>query len=648
MQDRWREITGLGLLLLFVALLYVPGLSGIFMFDDEQNITNQPAIQIDSLSYDNLAQAAFSSDAGILKRPVSMLSFAVNAYLTGINPYPFKAVNLLIHILNGILIYWVTKLLLKIHRTIHGSALSSELPIAFAITAAWMLHPINLSTVLYVVQRMTGLSVLFSLLGMVWYLLGRFRQIEGHPGMVPILFSFLLAWPLAILSKENGALLPAFLLVLEGTILRLHGLEGKTRKYVLVLFIATVGFPFLVGSLYLGTHPEVILNGYGIRSFTLGERLLTEARVLWMYLGLIASPSVSRLGLYHDDIPISHSLLDPVTTLWAIFGIIGLFAAGIMSRRRFPWISFGIFFFLVGHVMESTFISLEIAHEHRNYLPSYGILAAVFFSLLQPIPRIEIYRLQKAVAVVLILGFALVTGLRANLWGNPAEYLLTDVQYHSQSPRANYEAGRFLLASCIKSIDNEVRKKLCGKAKSLFLKSYENDSQFIAGLLAAIRTEDVLGQSPLPEKISSLHHALATEKMSLLTPSALIALGQCLFDNSCQFSNVFFDDLYAMALSNPTLDKRSAATLYNERAVLAIQTGDLQKTTQYIQSGVEADPDNAQIRINLTYLLLMQGNLEAAEKEIVRLQKNWIAPSLKKRLLTYKEEVEEARKKQNP
>ena len=100
--------------------------------------------------------------------------------------------------------------------------------------------------------------------------------------------------------------------------------------------------------------------GYELRSFTLLERLLTEARVLWFYLGLIVLPRFEAFGLYHDDISLSTGLLMPWTTLPALLGLAGLVGIAWHVRNRAPLLAFGIAWFLIGHSLESTVLPLEI------------------------------------------------------------------------------------------------------------------------------------------------------------------------------------------------------------------------------------------------------------------------------------------------
>ena len=97
--------------LLLCAGVYLPGISGPWMFDDYTNIIHNSYIHISSLSLDNLYHAAFSLESGPLRRPISMASFALNYYFAdGLKTTPFKATNLGIHLLNILLMFWFAAL----------------------------------------------------------------------------------------------------------------------------------------------------------------------------------------------------------------------------------------------------------------------------------------------------------------------------------------------------------------------------------------------------------------------------------------------------------------------------------------------------------------------------------------------------------
>ena len=230
---------------------------------------------------------------------------------------------------------------------------------------------------------MTSLATLFLVCGLCLYVAGRLRMLDNRRGLPLILTGLLVFGGLAIFSKENGALLPLYMLVVEMTLFRFRGSKGQADKAVIIFFLATVAIPAGLLLLYLSMHPAAVLGGYSGRNFTLTERLLTESRVLVFYLKMIIMPSITELGLYHDDIAVSRGLLEPPTTLYSLITLSGLLLGALLLLKKRPLVSLGILWFFAGHVLESSIYPLEIAHEHRNYLADYGILLAASMAVTQ-------------------------------------------------------------------------------------------------------------------------------------------------------------------------------------------------------------------------------------------------------------------------
>ena len=98
---------------------------------------------------------------------------------------------------------------------------------------------------------------------------------------------------------------------------------------------------------------------YIIRSFDLEERVLTQTRMLFFYLSLLALPHVGRLTLFHDNVVVSQSLFEPLTTIFAVAGLVLLALLALYSLRKRWLVGFVIAWYFVGHSMESTVVGLE-------------------------------------------------------------------------------------------------------------------------------------------------------------------------------------------------------------------------------------------------------------------------------------------------
>lgn len=477
----WPLLALLALLVL-TAAAYRPGLWGGFMLDDFPNIVVNPAMYFDAADISGWWQATLSGIAGWGGRPVVMLSFAVDVASHGMNPFWFKLTNLLIHLFNIALVFVLTQRLLENARP---SAVEprARIGVALAVAAVWGLHPLQMSSVLYAVQRMTSLSAMFVLLALLAYLwLRRAVLARDWKQCVMAAVAVSAAWLAAFFSKENAALLPLLCLSLE--VIIAGDERSRWRRGVMVAMLVLVLLPVV---LYFTMHGFGFLEGaHRYRNFTTPERLMTEARVLWLYLRWIVIPDTDQMGLYHDDIPLSHGLLDPASTLVALGGLAGLVVLAWVSRRKIPWIAGGLLFFFAGHLMESTVIPLEIAFEHRNYLPSYGIVLLIAILVYRTLAWRPAWLLGLGLATSLSL--ATVTYARAIVWGDPLRLAMSEAANHPLSPRANYDAGR-IYWTAMQQPDGD-RKTLRPLAIRSFRAAMSADDCNLSGPLGLLASED--------------------------------------------------------------------------------------------------------------------------------------------------------------
>lgn len=427
-----RSLLATGLLVGLLVLVYLPGLRGDFAFDDYRTIVENPSLELHSLHPDALLDAAMSGiGTGPLARPLAMLSFAANRSLTGLAPWPYKATNLAIHALNALLVWaLVGRLLTHLAPTAPRGA-------AWLIAALWALHPINLTSVLYVVQRMTSLSATFMLLTLLVYTGCRQRQLRMQEVARAWPLACLFLAVLALLCKEAALSLPFYLLLIELCV------RAPTRRPLSntarALFSGMALLVLCVGVWYFLRD---IAPGYRGREFSLAERLWSEARVMFAYLRLLLVPAPGAFALFHDDMVLSRAWLTPPTTLLAVLGLLVLSVLVYRRRTQQPYLAFGWGWFLLGHALESTVIPLELMHEHRNYLPGLGIVVALTLAmgdLLVGASRARFLRLCALLALALLAG---VTWSRAALWADPLLQIETELAHHPLSPRLWYEAGR--------------------------------------------------------------------------------------------------------------------------------------------------------------------------------------------------------------
>ena len=395
------------LLAVAVIFIYAETLSGPFIFDDRNNIRDNPHIRISQITWSGLTSAAVDSPSH--HRPVANISFALNYYMHGYNVVGFHAVNIIIHIISGILLYFL------VQTTFRTPALQSRYErykwISFFSAAIWLFHPLQTQSVSYIVQRMNSLAAMFYILSFLCY-----AQLRVHPQdrrKWALLSGCILAGMLALGTKENAATLPLFLLLYEWYFFR--DLSLKWLKEHLALLAGLLLLTAIVALVFLGIHPlDKIWAGYAFRNFTPAQRLLTEMRVVIFYISLFFWPQPSRLNLDHD-FALSHSLTDPITTLFSMLAIVVLLVLAVVTAKNQRLISFGILWFLGNLVIESSIFSLEIIFEHRLYLPS------MMFSL---VVVVLVYRwvrpawLKPLILCTLTIVAALWTYERNEVWGD--------------------------------------------------------------------------------------------------------------------------------------------------------------------------------------------------------------------------------------
>lgn len=426
-------IAGMFAAFLLTVMCYWPSLDGPFLFDDIPNL-ELLGDRGGLTSADKYLDFITSAQSSPLGRPLSLASFTLDGQSWPTDPRPFRISNLLIHLFNGLLIFFLAR---NLFSTAHKREAAEIL--ALLCVTLWLLHPLLVSTTAYIVQRMTQLGSLFTLLGLLSYVRGRnYLSTDPQRGWIWIVLGMGTCGALALLSKETGILLPFFALVIELTVCSSIRLAQRQRTALLVL----LSLPVLAVFTYFAWDWDGRVRSFEFRDFTLYERLLTQAVVVVDYLRQTLSPQLSGLGIFHDDYPVSKGLLDPAITLFSFVVIATLISFAVWARKRWPLISLGILWFFVGHSLEAGPISLELYFEHRNYLPLLGPLIAIcsLLPLLSP-------KLRRILPLILILFIGMecfITWQAAAPWGNENRLMQTTLLEHPNSLRAQqYVANQY-------------------------------------------------------------------------------------------------------------------------------------------------------------------------------------------------------------
>ncbi len=498
------------LVAVLTATLYLPGIEGPLLFDDYPNLMG---FVTESAVSANIKPERFLSDSGVLKRPVAMATFVFNAATSGDDFSRWKYTNVMIHLIIGLLVAWFSACLFGL------GGIASRLRAWFlgtVVGAIWLLHPLQVSTVLYTVQRMTQLSALFTIGGLLAYVTGR-RQLDRRKtrGWLYILSSFLVFLPLSSLSKENGVLLPLYCALIEMLFFHLPSVISA-RRVLLGCYAVFLVLPAVGGMIYFVVGMQGNLaHIYLARGFTLGERLLTEARVVSSYLNMLLVPVQSQMNFYHDNIEVSTGWLSPPSTLPALLFMVALPWMAWRFRRNNPVCAFGIFLFFSGHLLESTVFPLELMFEHRNYLPSMGVFLAVISGADAVLADARLKAVLTAAVLVLLAG---VTFLRVDSWSSPQKLHTSLYLANPQSDSAASNYSEYLRQS--------------GDLLDAFLTIQRNNSA--AALLQTLYLQCQMIHQAGPEAFTLVASRLGRTR-GMYVASAMMQLGRAGMDEHCEF-----------------------------------------------------------------------------------------------------------------
>ncbi len=507
------------------------------------------------------------------------------------------------------------------------------------IAAVWLLHPINLAPVLLVVQRMTSLAALFMLAAIVLYLHG--RTTGGKRGGIAIAVAALVCWPLSLMSKETALLLPFFILVCECLVLDgLRAVSTRMRWLGGLILIALIAAVVAAAWSRVGA-------GYAFRDFGPFERLLTEARVLWFYLLELLLPWPGWFSLYHDDFAISRNPWTPPETLPAIAAWLAVAALAIRYRKRTPLPGFALAWFLVGHMLESTILPLEIAYEHRNYLASIGILLLPAGWLFAASSAGQERRLKLMLAAGVVIVCALVTGLRASQWGD--EYRRTSIEAanHPESARANYEAAVALMERTFLGTAGG-SPQAYRKIQTLLTRAAELDRSSKVPLIGLLYLDCAAGRPGNPVLQAQLRERFAAAPFVPGDRGTIFGLSELLVEKRLCLEDAEVDQLLKAALSNPAavgVFRGMIHTVAMDYAAAKIRS--LPLALAHAGEAVRSDPASVPWRVNLVRLLMASGDKSSSRREYDALTRLPAAPADRANVAQLGRDLENMERKPN-
>jgi hypothetical protein len=441
-----------------------------------------------------------------------------------------------------------------------------------------------------------------------------------------------------LLAKETAVMLPLYAFLIEWIVFRFRapsttvaaGGSDKPDRRVIALFTALLLLPLVIGLVWL--LPGLLHPGrWAARDFTMGTRLLSEARIVTDYVAWTLFPTPGALSFYHDDFPISTGLLAPWTTLVSMIFLGGLAALMIWMRKRQPLVALGIALFFGCHLLTGTVLPLELIYEHRNYFASFGLMLAIIPYLAAPprpsagttsvatmrdkhLGQSQPFALPRYTLLAgLLVSWATLTALTAYAWGNPLRLAQDLASRAPQSPRAQYELGRtYIIYSHYQPDSPFTRLAYVPLEKSAALPN------------SSILPEQALifmnARMHLPVKDAwwdSMIAKLKAHKPGVQDESSLGALTQCAREGNCDLPADRMIHAFTEALSHPHPKPRLLAT-YGDYAWNVLKDHDLGE--RMTEEAVNSKPDEPAYRITLVRMLAAQGRKAEANDALRKLE----------------------------
>jgi len=593
-----RNVFAIITIFIVILAIYSNTFNASWHFDDEPNITQNPALHLTELTWQNIEKTFYGKqlEPNQLYRPAACLSFALNYYFGGDGVFGYHLVNIAIHFLAAVFLF------LFIYHTLNLPLLSARYGpnsyfIALLSTVLWAINPIQTQAITYIVQRMASMAGMFSIVSMYFYLKARTAiKTSSKAILFPSTALFIIV---AFLSKENAIMMPACLFLFD--FLLIQGVSGysakRNLKILLVVAAATVGMVVVFLAFSEMTFSS-LFSLYSKRPFTPWERLLTQSRVLILYISFILYPMSTRLSLNHD-IAISHSLFNPPTTMVAIICIIGMLFGAICFSRRYPLISFCVFFFFLNHIPESTVLPLELIYEHRNYIPSMLFFVPIAIGLLKAISYFSYKRSMQTIMalsiVLIIIGQGHATFMRNFTWKSEESLWIDSVDKYPNLYRPQHNLSKYYQDR------NEIDKALAGYERALGLKAINTKDEkaityFNVGLIHFHKGE--------LEKAKEYY--LQAIDLNPCLPGVHNNLAIILPATTKNFEEVYEELAKAIRCNPKSMRARS------NMGILLVKWGRVDEGIAEIKKALDIDPYNIPTLERLGYAYIKKGLLGAA------------------------------------
>ena len=592
-NSTWQIVFCLALTL----IAYLPAFNGSFLnWDDDYYVTLNSAVQKFEL------RELLTKPVQGNYHPLTMFTLAVNYSLSGIKPWSYHFLNIVLHLLNTFLVF---RLMLKLTRDNNIISLTSSL--LFGV------HPMHVESVAWISERKDVLYSFFFLLGLISYL----RYLDS--GKRSAYYITLLWFLLSLASKPAAVIFPIVLLIFD------FFRKGKLSAPLILEKI-----PFIIIAAvfaYLALHGQ---EGSGARNnatyFPVERRMLFASFGYMMYFVKMIFPSglASFYPLPAIDTPLPLSfILSPVF-------FIATLALCFFTRKKFPEITFGFAFYFINLLLVLQFIVIgsAVMADRYTYIPYIGL----FFIAGWLLEKKFRHKTMAAYSIIITIGiiFSSLTYLRAQVWKN-SQTLWDNAIENAPSEQAYFHRAIMLRE------EGNIEKALEYYTKAIMLNDASYSAHCNRGNIFAEKGQDSLA---LVDYNKALEVDSSDAKVFTNRAGIYVKLKQY------PLAEKDFEKAFAL---NPTLDVlfRNRALYYkyineNEKAIADIQTylktnpGDakmistagqcfqnlkqFEESVKWFSRAIELDPGNGMYWANRSFSESNLGEMDKAREDILKAQ----------------------------
>lgn len=554
---------------------YYNSFRGVFLYDDADSIVENPNIRVLWPLSKAMSLPLLNSGATVSGRPILSLSFAITYKLFGSSAWGYHLINLIIHICCSLLLFGIVR------RTLIGTRLEKRykdraLPLAFAVSIIWLVHPIQTESVTYIVQRAESLMGLLFLLTLYCSI----RSFEGTKVRVWQSIA-VIACALGMGTKEVMVVAPVIVLTYDYIFIEQSLKNVLSRRKG---FYTAMAATWMISILLVFSMSDMI-----------GSDIKKANPLDYLSLQPIAILSYIRLAFWPDPLimdygQISKGMAVNIFALAVVVAMLGL-TGWLLYRKKY--LSFvGAWFFLILAPSSSFMPTLQLMQEHRMYLSLAAIIMLIVLGVDYLLHRFG-RNFSKIVAPILLVSSAAIfislTISRNSEYHDDLSFWQRNIERRPQSSTAKYNLGV-----------KYTKKNQLDQAIEWFLKTIElnenyNSAHYNLGCV-------LMKQGQYQQAEYYYRNCLQIEKKQpdVLTNLGIALMEQGKFDQAAEkFEKALkIKPNYFEAISN--------------MAVLLSRQGKLAESVEMYEQALEMKPDHSDNHYNLAEILERHGQYSEA------------------------------------